>query len=155
IAIQHLHAEPPPLHELLPSIPPGIETVVLQALEKDPHQRFASVQEFAAAFEKAYQDALPATTALPAKLPIQHSFTASGQATSYSEPTLPESKLLATPIKHRISRRALLAGTIAVAGVACVGGGLVVLSRQKKPTLGTTLLVYTGHLSAVAGVAWS
>ncbi len=156
IAMQHLHAIPPPLHEQIRTISPGIEAVVLKTLEKDPHQRFASIQEFAAAFERAYQEALPATAALPTDLLSQHSFAVSvpGQAASYSEPTLPESKLL-TARERRISRRALLAGTIALVGVASVGGGLVVFSHQKKPALGTPLLVYTGHLNTVVGVAWS
>src|SRR5713101_3293390 len=62
IATQHLHAEPPPLHEHVQGIPPSIEAVVHKALEKDPHRRFASVQEFAAVFEQVCQSLLPATT---------------------------------------------------------------------------------------------
>src|SRR6266567_531886 len=58
IATQHLHANPPPLRELIPGMPPAIEAVVHKALEKDPHRRFASVQEFATAFEQACQSFL-------------------------------------------------------------------------------------------------
>ncbi len=53
IATQQVLAPPPPLHEKVPGLPPAIEKVVLTALAKDPHQRFASMQEFASAFERA------------------------------------------------------------------------------------------------------
>lgn len=47
IASQHMLVPPPPLHEKVPTIAPEIERVVHTALAKDPHQRFASVQQFA------------------------------------------------------------------------------------------------------------
>lgn len=55
IAAQHLHAEPPSLCTRVPDLPPAVEAVIQKALAKDPHQRFASVQEFALAFEQASQ----------------------------------------------------------------------------------------------------
>jgi serine/threonine protein kinase len=58
IATQQVLAPPPPLHQSLPGVSPAIEQVVLRALAKDPHQRFASVQEFASAFEQACQPSL-------------------------------------------------------------------------------------------------
>ncbi len=53
IAMQHLSLPPPPLRELLPDLSPGIEEVVMRALAKEPGQRFASVQDFAAALQRA------------------------------------------------------------------------------------------------------
>src|SRR5258708_4396196 len=53
LCTQHMYATPAPLHEKVPTIPPGVEYVVLTALAKDPRQRFASVQVFATAFEQA------------------------------------------------------------------------------------------------------
>jgi WD40 repeat protein/predicted Ser/Thr protein kinase len=53
ISGQHLHTPPPPLHEKLPGISPAVEQVLLTALEKDPQQRFASMQAFANALEQA------------------------------------------------------------------------------------------------------
>lgn len=44
---------PPPLRDRLPGIAEDIEVVVLQALAKSPDARFASIQEFATAFENA------------------------------------------------------------------------------------------------------
>src|SRR5690348_11406086 len=55
VASQHMFEPPPPLHEKLPSISPAIEEVVMTALAKDPHQRFASVRSFANALEQASQ----------------------------------------------------------------------------------------------------
>ena len=50
---QHLFVPPPPLREKAPSIPLAVEHVVLKALAKDPKERFASMQAFAAALEEA------------------------------------------------------------------------------------------------------
>jgi len=61
IATQHVLAPPPPLREKVPGIAPALEQVVLKALAKDPHQRFANMQEFASAFEQAYHSPLTAS----------------------------------------------------------------------------------------------
>jgi len=53
VASQHIFEAPPPIHEKLPSISPAVEEVVMTALAKDPHQRFASVRSFANALEQA------------------------------------------------------------------------------------------------------
>jgi serine/threonine protein kinase len=50
---QHLFTAPPPLREKVPTLPGDVEHVVMIALNKDPHQRFASVLAFAIAFEQA------------------------------------------------------------------------------------------------------
>ncbi|MGI9061515.1 MAG: protein kinase domain-containing protein [Ktedonobacteraceae bacterium] len=51
---QHMYASIPSLREKELTISPAIEEVVLRALAKDPHERFASVQAFANALEQAY-----------------------------------------------------------------------------------------------------
>jgi eukaryotic-like serine/threonine-protein kinase len=53
VASQHLFADLPPLHEKISSLPPALEAVIRQALAKEPQERFATIAEFAAAFEKA------------------------------------------------------------------------------------------------------
>ncbi len=50
---QHLWQPPPPLQSRAPTISPEVEQVVLRALAKDPKSRFASVQDFALALERA------------------------------------------------------------------------------------------------------
>src|SRR5579859_1535054 len=55
IAFQHMLANPVPLRERAPGLPPELETVVMTALAKDPKDRFASIRAFATAFEQACQ----------------------------------------------------------------------------------------------------
>jgi eukaryotic-like serine/threonine-protein kinase len=55
IGMQQLLTQPPSLREKVPTIPADIEQVVFTALAKDPQKRFASVQAFATALEKASQ----------------------------------------------------------------------------------------------------
>ncbi len=55
IAMQHLTASVPPLHEQLPDLAPAIEEVVLRALAKNPEQRFTCIRDFGVAFEHAAQ----------------------------------------------------------------------------------------------------
>ncbi len=58
ICAQHLYAPPPPLSEKVPALPPALEKVVLKALAKEPHGRFASVQEFAEVLVQSVQPSL-------------------------------------------------------------------------------------------------
>ena len=53
IATQHIFTPPPPLHEKIPGIPAEVEEVVMTALAKDPHQRFANVQALTTALKQA------------------------------------------------------------------------------------------------------
>ncbi len=53
VMVQHLSLPPPPLRERVPTLSAEIEQVTLQALAKDPTQRFARVQDFALALEEA------------------------------------------------------------------------------------------------------
>ena len=65
IASQQLFEPPPPLREKVPSLSPALEAVLLKALAKDPKERFASVQDFAAALERASQ--LELSSSLPSQ----------------------------------------------------------------------------------------
>ncbi len=50
---QHADAPVPPLPKDVPMLSRHLEQVVMKALEKDPRKRFATIQDFAAAFEHA------------------------------------------------------------------------------------------------------
>jgi serine/threonine protein kinase len=60
VVTQHLSAAPPPMHNYV-VVPPEVERVILKALNKDPHERFARVQDFADALEQAYENNLRLT----------------------------------------------------------------------------------------------
>jgi serine/threonine protein kinase len=53
VAVKHCLAQPPPLRAARLGLPAAVEAVVLRALARHPHQRFASVQAFAAALREA------------------------------------------------------------------------------------------------------
>jgi eukaryotic-like serine/threonine-protein kinase len=84
---QHLTVPPPSFQERVLTIPPNVEQVVLKALAKDPHQRFARVQEFADILEQACQGVSPhpVVLATEASIPIQSS-SPTDAATPPSEP---------------------------------------------------------------------
>ncbi|HEY6284199.1 MAG TPA: serine/threonine-protein kinase, partial [Ktedonobacteraceae bacterium] len=63
-AYQHAKIAPPPLDK---KVLPAVEAVVLQALAKDPHQRFNSVKAFAIALEQASELALSVPLILSAR----------------------------------------------------------------------------------------
>lgn len=56
LCYQHEYKNPPSLCEKLPVISEAIENVVLKALAKDPHHRFASINDFAEALYQAYYE---------------------------------------------------------------------------------------------------
>jgi serine/threonine protein kinase len=62
LAVQHVTTPPPSLLDLLPTLHPSIEQVIFKALSKEPEQRFATVEEFAAAFRSSVQQAIAPRT---------------------------------------------------------------------------------------------
>lgn len=53
IAVKQTMVPPPPPRTHTPELSPAVEQVILQALQKDPRQRFADVRTFAQALEQA------------------------------------------------------------------------------------------------------
>jgi len=70
---QHFLSKPPPLHKKVPAILPDVERVVLTALQKEPYERFDSVQAFVSALEQASQQRpvtfAPSNAPAPEKTP--------------------------------------------------------------------------------------
>lgn len=52
LLLQHMQATPPPLTAKAPDIPPDLELVLMQALAKDPDNRYATAGQFAAALQR-------------------------------------------------------------------------------------------------------
>jgi Protein kinase domain/Repeat of unknown function (DUF346) len=50
VATQHSHIAPEPLRARVPDLSPAVESVVMQALAKDPQARFSSMRDFAGAW---------------------------------------------------------------------------------------------------------
>src|SRR5579871_4038860 len=48
VAYKHVHEAPPPPSELEPDLPPPLEAIILQALEKDVRNRYATAEELRA-----------------------------------------------------------------------------------------------------------
>jgi eukaryotic-like serine/threonine-protein kinase len=55
VALKHLSEPPPPLSRLRPGVHPDLEAAVMRALAKDPADRYANAEQFAAALRKARQ----------------------------------------------------------------------------------------------------
>jgi serine/threonine protein kinase len=53
VAMKHLSEPPQSLLDCVPSISPAVEQVIMRALAKDVEERFASMQDFATALERA------------------------------------------------------------------------------------------------------
>ncbi len=58
IAMQQQMTPPPPLRPQVPTLPVGVEQVVLTALSKNPKERFGTIQAFATALVQAAQSPL-------------------------------------------------------------------------------------------------
>src|SRR5437868_3487388 len=147
IAVQHVLHEPPSLYRFQPDISPAMEAVVLRALIKDPHQRFATVQDFADALEQAYSTGtLPGGVTSP-PVSAAHDETSSEYAI------------------HRVSTRTERTQTPAIHAVAWSPDGQSIASAsgsgQDKAvqlwnaSTGRHNYTYPHHTYWVRAVAWS
>jgi LuxR family maltose regulon positive regulatory protein len=115
VVMQHLSAPPPPLREVLSDLPASIEAVIMRSLAKEPELRFACVQDFALALQRAYQEL---DTPTPGQFPVKSSPDASVVGTalpaSHNTQRDPPTPLLATklhiprPRSELVSRSHLL-----------------------------------------------
>src|SRR5579875_501782 len=147
VCSQHLFTPPPPLHEKLSGIAPAIEAVISRALAKEPEQRFASIEEMAAAFEEACQnetkrlapDEAPTMRRTPSsacgRSPGDSSLEKTGVAPAGSlpptrradsasrgaPPDVPSLPPAVPPEKRGIPRRVVIGAGAALAGLAGVG----------------------------------
>ena len=164
---QHLFTPPPPLREKRPDISPDIESVVMTALAKDPHQRFASIRAFATALSQAIQQTHQTTTEgvsssehssnqiyVTVTQPQTEQHIAAAQTVQQTPPIIQSP----TPSKRgpRLSRRAALIGIASGAGLLAIGGGaLFVLTRPTPlPPRGTIIQTYSRHAQDVLALSW-
>ena len=131
VATQHVLVAPPSLHSKLPAISPAIDKVIQKALAKIPEQRFASVLEFARAFEQVCQ---------------------AEASKQFRRDPIPRGKLLNTYRKH--SAAVLhIAWSPDGKKIASAGADKTVHiwnATSKSPTV-----IYRNHTKPVSAVAWS
>ncbi|WP_335991462.1 protein kinase domain-containing protein [Glycomyces sp. MUSA5-2] len=119
----HLHHPPPPLD---PDIPPAPAAAILQALAKDPGQRWPTAEDFARVCRDAVADPLTPQAASPV-LAIP------GAAQPWTPPAGArpfEPVTTATPIPRRRGRRLLIASSAAMA--VCAAAVVVALSPWSR-----------------------
>src|SRR5216684_1038246 len=144
VAIQHVLNPPPPLCQVEPSIPPALEGVVLKALAKDPHQRFASIQDFADAFEQASQAgqiSVEIAQPAPSPTPARQVTNTPHQESAFSTDRSHAAMIYA--VAWSPNRRYIASG----------GHDRVV--DVWDATSGAISYIYRGHAAGVTSIAWS
>jgi len=161
---QHMFSPPPPLRTNNPVLSAAIEPVIMIALAKDPHQRFASIGAFANALEQAARSSQvlaqtqPTQPSSPSQT-TQMAVAPSSMPTVVAAPPSPApAALLSPPPKERaatgqrISRRTILAG---LGALVIFGGGIAWYElAHLYPPQGKQIYVYPGHSDVVTTVAW-
>ncbi len=155
IVAQQLMSPPPSLRAKAPHLSAAAEQVVLRALAKKPEERFSSVLEFAHALEQALQHkqsphAIKKSTS-PGTQPK-----VTPNLLQYRNLTLPDEAEQAAPAAADVSH-APTPPTLPAPQESPESAPAAAQPPQakEKPPMGTTLLTYRGHSSAVTALAWS
>ena len=148
VVVQHAFSQPPSFSERGVPLAPELETVIMRALQKDPKQRFGSIQDFASALEQVYlspQTAHAAPAVEPASKPSPdystETIALTQQNSAYStEKTISESiyAIAWSPDRRRIAY-----------------GGHEKAVEVRGTTTGASTLYYHGHTGSVTTLAWS
>ena len=144
IMVQHAFTRPPSLSEHIPTITPAIDAIIMRALEKDPHLRFSTVQDFARTLEETHLSELGITLAPSA-------------STTYYEHPAPQIQL-ATPSPTEHERP----GTDTIYTVAwspdkrrIAYGGRDRTIQVRGTTTSDNTRIYQEHSRSVTIIAWS
>jgi serine/threonine protein kinase len=144
IMVQHAFTRPPSLSEHIPAITPAIDAIIMRALEKDPHLRFSTVQDFARTLEETHLSELGITLP-PSTL------------TTYYEHPVPQIQL-ATPSQTEHERHS----TDTIYTVAwspdkkrIAYGGRDRTIQVRGTTTGDSTRIYREHSRSVTMIAWS
>jgi WD40 repeat protein len=154
----HLKGKPPALAQK--GVDPALEKVLLKALEKDPHRRYASVKEFAEAFEQAVLQSMRKGRAnLTGKLMLQtlEGATPEEQTSSImgSEQTLLSVGSGAVTGLGRMGRRSILLGGTGLLVLAGGGAGALWFWRRAQEQAQNSVVFYRKHESSIKTIAWS
>ena len=141
IAVQHVLTPPPPLREKHPTISSALEGVVMKALAKDPHQRFAQIKDFADALEQASLGEKSISIMLP---PLQTQTRSSGVAVPHD-----------SAATYRLPSDTIYALAWSPDGRRIAAGGLDRTVQLRETMTGVSLLIYRGHTGSISALAWS
>jgi len=135
LLLMHVMAPPPPLRSIDPSLPPGLESLVLRCLAKKPDERFSSMSEVLTALQEvagvayvsqrvsapvSFSDTLPASGTTPPGERLR--------AVAFHTPVSsvltpgPGAPVTVTREPRRSSRRKLLAASAGVVGASALTG---------------------------------
>ncbi len=138
VIIKQIQEPLPPLSSIKPDIHPAIEAVLLKALTKDPNVRFASVQEFLAAWKRAVGEATARETVIsgaPRPRP---------QPQPAAAPTIAPPRALTPPAPAKKRIPAVWIGVAAVGMIILVGAGALlvwqILGGGAEPTTAPSIL---------------
>lgn len=159
VALKHISDPPPPPISLNPNLPSDVEDVILQALAKDPSDRFATAGDMASALEMSWSSTASrdrkAATMLPAGVPpaaVVPSITLPNVA-AVAPVSVAADLAQAAPVSGALMKAPLLPGwwPLAVGGVVMVLiGGWSLFSfinsssaQQATPTLEAAAIAVT------------
>jgi serine/threonine protein kinase len=144
----HVYEPPPPIHNVRPDLPPGVEQVLNQALAKDRDQRFALAGELASNLKAALSG-----KELPVSAPADQATLPETPAPAIGKPTVPGRHRAPTvPSALRGSRWPFVLGIGTLAALLLIAVLVVVLSIGRQaggpattaPTAGQVVVVATG-----------
>ena len=157
IAMQHVSDDPPPLRSLAPLVPESLALVVAHSMLKEPTQRYASADEFAADLDRVRRGLVPvAATAMMAAVPHEPTeFVPAAEATRIGPRPAPTPLLSAEkpppgPTPRRRSRWPWLLVLLLVLAVGALAAfALGVGSGNGSPTTTQTTGTQTQVTTAV------
>lgn len=132
VAYQHVREHPQPPSALNPNIPPGLEAVVMKALEKHPDDRYQTAADFADDLQRVLAGQVP--HAAPANEAPTRIMSAVPPAPPYTDPYGPPPRTreyVPARSTERPDRSTIIVGVLAAA--ALLGLGLILLIRLLGP----------------------
>jgi serine/threonine-protein kinase len=140
VVLQHIQDAPPPIRVLRPDLPPAVEVVVLQALAKDPQQRFVSAGALATALQKAWSQPVASIYNMPTHVmaaPVAPSRPAATPPTApsgspFARPAAPQAASPAPVVSQRrpLSMLPILGGLLTM---LMIGGMFLALRGDPEP----------------------
>ena len=160
ILSQHVESPPPRPRDKQPSIPEGVEAIILKALAKDPNARFSSMQEFGRALRYGSLD-VPKTpaglqTTIPHMAPISR-YPSGGVGAAFDKTeSLPSSVVHATPSSERVEPTVVAQPVVAQPVVEVSSEAAQAVPKRVEPTVVSEPVVsepvVTGSSDAMAVV---